>query len=197
MDLEYFQNLLKHKVPHALTRYGDGEWKIFDNANCNRKGFKFNSKLDQNFRRELIKSYMHKNKNYYVADKEPISACVFVNENHLKFLKIVGLFNLFPVIFIGNEKAKVGNLKFKIDAFYPVLNNAWRYHPNLHEELLKEISSHKMPCLVLFACGPYSNVLIYKIWSKNKNNILWNIGSVFDPHLFGKNTRKYHERLSE
>lgn len=197
MDLKDFQKLLEQKQPHALTRYGDGEWNIFDNVNCNRKGFKFNSEIDQEFRQELDVSYNYEAKNYYVADKEPISACLFVNEYYKEFLKGIGIFNLFPVVLIGNEKSNLRKVAFKIDLFFPVENNAWRVHPNLHKEILKEIKKYKNPALVLFACGPYSNVLIHKIFQKNKKHILWNIGSVFDPFLLGKKSRKYHERLEE
>jgi len=197
MDLQYFQQLLQNKKPHALTRYGDGEWNIFDGVNCDRKGFKFDAIKDITLREDLADSYHCEDKNYFVADKEPISACLFVNEYYLDFLKGVGVFNLFPVVFIGNEKANVSNLQFKVDAFFPVSNNAWKFHPNLHEEILAETKKNKAPSLVLFACGPYSNVLIHKIWKKNKKSILWNVGSVFDPMLFGRNTRGYHERLSE
>lgn len=195
MNLQDFQRLLEQKTPHALTRYGDGEWNIFDDVNCDRKGFKFNSETDQMFRQELKASYDFEQKNYFVADQKPISACLFVNEYYKEFLKSVGVFNLFPVIFIGNEKANTQALPFKIDAFYPVSNNAWKFHPNLHEEILSEVKKQKPPCLVLFACGPYSNILIHKIWQKNKKSILWNVGSVFDFHIFGRITRDYQKRI--
>lgn len=197
MNLKDFQKLLEQKQPHALTRYGDGEWNIFDDVNCNRKGFKFDSEIDQKFRQELKDSYDYKEKNYYVADKDPISACLFVNKHYKEFLKGIGIFNLFPVVLIGHEKSNLRKVAFKIDLFFPVSNNAWKVHPNLHEEILEEIKRYKKPALILFACGPYSNVLIHKIWQKNKKHILWNIGSVFDPFLLGKNTRGYHERLEE
>ena len=197
MNLKDFQSLLQQKQPHALTRYGDGEWNIFDNVNCNRKGFKFDSEIDQEFRQELKNSYDYQAKNYYAADKEPISACLFVNEHYKEFLKGIGVFNLFPVVLIGNEKSNLRKVAFKIDLFFPVSNNAWKVHPNLHKEILVEIKKHKSPVLVLFACGPYGNVLIHKIWQKNKKHILWNIGSVFDPMLLGKITRDYQKRLEE
>lgn len=197
MDLKDFQKFLQNKQPHALTRYGDGEWNIFDNVNCHRKGFKFNSEEDQEFRKELKASYDYEGKNYYVADKNPISACLFVNEHYKEFLKGVGVFNLFPVVLIGNEKCMLRKVPFDIDLFFPVSNNAWKHYPDLHKEILREIKGFEIPVLILFACGPYSNVLIHRIWQKNKKNILWNVGSVFDPMLLGRITRDYQKRLEK
>ena len=196
MDIKNFKQLLIKSQPHALVRYGEGEKNIFDQINCNRKGFKYDSIIDEEFRQDLIDSYHYRSANYYVGDKEPISACVFVNENYPIFIsEIVPLFNMYPVLLVGHERSDLSSLPFKIKNFFAVSDNAWRYYPKLADNILVEIKSHQSPVLVLFACGPYSNVLVHKIWEEDKNNILWNIGSTIDPYIFGVNTRQYHERI--
>lgn len=184
MELHDFKLLLSNSIPHALTRYGDGEHNIFDMVNCNRKGFKYNKFTDIEFRKELIESYNYNDRNYYVADKKPISACLFVNENYGDFLnKIVPLFNLYNVILVGNKEADIFNLNFNISDFFAMSDNAWKHNKDVDEQILDLLEFYNKPVLVLFACGPYSNVLIHKIYKENKNHILWNIGSTLDPIL--------------
>ena len=196
MNITNFKKLLCKAQPHALVRYGDGEKNIFDEIDCNRKGFKYDSRIDIEFRIDLLESNNCKTTGYYVADKTPISACLFVNEHYPEFINtVIPLFNMFPVVFVGHENSDLSTLPFKIKKFFPVSDNAWRYYPKLADDILAEINVHKSPVLVLFACGPYSNVLINKIWEVNQNNILWNCGSTFDPYIFGCNTRQYHERM--
>jgi hypothetical protein len=195
MNLNDFKNLLIDNIPHALVRYGDGEKNIFNNINCQRKGFKFDSAMDKSFRQDLLDSYNAKINSYYVADKE-ISACLFVNENYPIFINhVIPLFKSYHVIFIGNDKSDLTKLPFPIKTFFPVSNNAWRYFPNIHNDVLEEIKNNDQPVLVLLACGPYSNVLVHKLWKANNKSIYWNIGSTLDPYLYGEKTRQYHERM--
>jgi len=196
MTLEDFKLLMVKSQPHALTRYGDGEHNIFDDVNCHRKGFKFNSEEDQKLKADLLEAYNSQSPNYYVADKDPISACLFVNQYYPTFLKeVMPLFNMFKIIYVGHETSDITNLPFHVDEFFPVCDNAWKYFPGLYIQILREFRKYKKPILCLFACGPYSNILINKIWKHNKKQILWNIGSTLDPFVYGVNTRQYHERM--
>jgi len=196
MNLHDFKLLLSNFIPHALTRFGDGEKNIFDEVNCDRKGFKYDKEIDGVFHNELIESYNYKSDNYFVADKAPISACLFVNENYKDFFsKIVPLFNLYNVILVGNEKAEIFELPFFVNRFIPVSDNAWRHYTDVQNEIFALLNLWGNTSLVLFACGPYSNVLIHRIWKENKQNILLNIGSTLDPLFYGVNTRQYQERI--
>jgi hypothetical protein len=197
MNIYDFKNFLIKKEPHALVRFGDGEQNIFDDVNCHRKGFSFDKEVDQRMKNDLIASHDYMASNYYMADGECISACLFVNENYKTFMtELVPLFNLYNVIFVGHENSNINNLPFQVNEFFAVSNNAWRFYPTLHLDIFKSLKKYKEDCLVLFACGPYSNILIYRLWSAfKKHHIFLNIGSTFDPFIFGQNTRQYHERL--
>lgn len=197
MNLEEFRLLLINCIPHALVRYGDGERNILNNISCNRKGFRFDAEKDQDFREELIQSYRYnKSCNYYVADNIKMSARVFVNENYIPFLKrIVPLFKQFPIFFICNVRSNRGDLPFVVQNCYRVSDNAWEHNDSLHKFILRDLKDYNSPVLILCAAGPFSNVLIHRIWKETKNHILWNVGSVFDPYLYGRYTRQYQERL--
>lgn len=196
MELTYFKQLLIDKTPHAILRYGDGEKNIFNRENCNRKGFKYDSEKDEEFRQQLLDSYNFRSPNYYVADNNLVSACLFVNQNYERFLKeYTPLLNLFDVIYVGNETSNINNLPFKVSKFFPITDEAWKNFPRLHFYVLQELINYDKPSIILIAGGPYSNVLIHRLWRRNKNHIYINIGSVYDPLVYEKNTRKYHERM--
>lgn len=196
MTIYEFKQLLVKRQPHALTRFGDGERNIFDNIDCNRKGFKYDHLRDQEFKQQLLNSFEYKTENYYVADTTDISACLFVNQFYPIFLsEYVPLFNMFDVIYVGHEQSNLENLPFKVKKFFPVVNNAWKFYPELDISIIQELRKYKAPAIVLFACGPYSNILVHRIWERKKKHILLNIGSVFDPLVYGINTRQYHERV--
>lgn len=196
MDLEHFKILLEHCVPHALTRYGDGEKNIFNNIDCYRKGFKFDSKNDQDFRHDLIDSYNYKSNHYFVADKKPISACLFVNENYEKFFgEILPIFINYKITLVCHKNVDLTFIPFKVAKVFFVSNNAWKHESDLDLKILDSIN-HTKQNLVLFACGPYSNVLIYRLWIKSNIITLWNIGSTLDPIFYKKFTREYQKRIT-
>lgn len=202
---------IENKEPFALIRFGDGEKNIMNNVACKRKGFSYDPRdmRDQLFRAELMDSiYYYNGDHYYIGidDEEiekhingtKIDPMIFVNENYLEFLKkLEEVGKKIPIVLVVNKKAKLGDLPF---AFYKVFfldDNAWRTAGDMDIKITNLLNKFKKPILALVAGGVYTNVLINKIWQKNKKHILIDIGSTLDPFLYGVKTRKYQERLGE
>jgi hypothetical protein len=211
---------IQKKEPFALLRFGDGEYCILRDIHCIRNGFSYNpyDMKDKIFRENLINSLQYNGgKNYFVGIcnkkvkkgyphkwlKEKVSpnstiinASIFVNNNYLEFLdKFIPEFKKHDIIFVGNIKADTTKLPFKVHDFMPITNSVWRDYSNfIYESLIYWLFNEKKCYIVLVAGGVYSCVLIHKLWKANPNHIYIDIGSVFDPYIYGKNTRKYHNR---
>ncbi|MCK9542968.1 MAG: hypothetical protein M0R03_13155 [Novosphingobium sp.] len=202
-ELLLFYQKLVNKQNFSLVRFGDGEHNIMDNVACNRKGFDFDPKdaRDQEFKRDLREAFKFKSPRYYKGldytniEENIVYACLFVNNSYLDFLD-----NFSPLfencIFVGNELGMDWQLPFKPQKYIRIKENAWKdYNSNLLNLFLSNYLTNKNNEIVLVAGGPMSNVLIYKLYKNNPNNTYINVGSVFDPHIFGFLTRKYQERL--
>jgi len=208
-ELKLIYNKIKNKDPFALIRFGDGEKNIINNIACKRKGFSFDPGdiRDRKFQAELTDSLWYKGtKNYFVGikDKEMekevngtiIDPMIFVNENYLEFLHtLVPLFN--DCMLIINKKGKLNKLPFRPKHVMLIKNTFWRYVDAYIFDIGVNYHLNKQNIqIVLVAGGAWSNVLIYKLWKRNKNCIYIDIGSTLDPFIFGKKTRKYQERLN-
>ena len=98
---------------------------------------------------------------------------------------------------VVNKISKLSKIPFNFIGLFSLNDNAWWTAKGLHDEILEQLNTEKQTTLVLVAGGAYSCTLIQKIWHKNKNHILLDIGSTLDPYLFGKYTRQYHKRLNK
>jgi len=198
-ELQIIYNKIKNKENFAFVRFGDGEHNIIKNVSCNRKGFKFDKTRDSVFRQELIESLKFEDENYYkgldCSGKNIFSPRVFVNQNYLDFLK-----NFNPLFegctFVGNIKGRKENLPFKPYSYMAIKNNVWKdIDAQLIEIALAYWLHDKKQHIVLVAGGVWANVFIYNLYLRNPNNIYIDVGSTYDPFLFDKYTRQYHERL--
>jgi len=202
-ELQIIYDKIVNKENFSLVRFGDGESNILNNVLCNRNGFDFNPKdpRDQEFKIKLRDSFKFKSPRYYKGlnysniKENIVSACIFVNENYLEFLHDFS--ELFEnCIFVGNELGMDWQLPFSPERYIRVKENAWKdYNSNLLELYLSNHLKNQRKRIVLVACGPMSNTLIYKLYKNNPDNIYLNVGSTFDPFLFGHLTRQYQERL--
>ena len=205
-DIDIIKMKLISKVPFMLIRYGDGEENILDNIQCQRNGFEYNSEnqIDRQFRQDLIDTLTTSkrtncyigtyNYNLIIENSKIISPSIFINANYPKFIKeIVPIFKSKSVYLICHEDSDINNLPFKCKQIFYVTNNAWKCN-----HLMAEISSfldNESNVLLLFACGPYSCVLIDKLGMGYRDNTYIDIGSTLDPYLFCKNTRQYQRRV--
>ncbi len=206
-DLEKIMNLIKDEIPFSLIRFGDGEENILNNIPCKRQGFEYDSGdvRDQKFRLELEKSLNFYGGNRYFVGTNNfnlsiqgtiISPAIFINQNYPSFLNNIKRVLENRIIYlVCNISGDDRKLPFNIENTYYINDSNWRYEEDLHNLILKHIEKEEKSVIVLIAGGPYSNILIHKLWKTNSENTYIDLGSVLDPYLFGQNTRKYHERL--
>jgi hypothetical protein len=219
-DFNFFLDLLKNNIPHAIVRFGDGELSIIRNKEIDitkkcAGEFKFlpTDKKDLFLRGLLKESISFENPMYFKGIVCPCCgnintfnemknyaktnltwANIFVNSNYsLVKRQYIPLLKERKTILICNKKceSKIKNLPFKPTFLFFVGTNAWKENFSLIEKV-KKFLKDKQKFVLLSCAGPLSNILIYSIWKDQPNkNILINSGSIFDPWIFGK-TRKYH-----
>jgi len=223
-DFDLFVNKIKNNEHFALSRWGDGELMILEN-----KPIDLRHKGDGEFRHDptsesslkmrdvLIKSYTHKDKDYYIgvacqccvgkekfdymrklsdqSERNLTWANIFVNSNYKYFLNdLLPALDGKKVILIANEKgfSNKDNLPFKVDQYYCIGTDAWISNSDLTYKLMMDIGEFNMRDYVfLFAAGPYANILTYELWKYNRNNTYIDIGSTLDKLLGLTVTRLY------
>lgn len=197
---------LKNGDKFSFSKYADGEWAMMLGKPLNNKEFEYTHN-DEFYRQKLIDSYKFKDKNYYLGiacpccclitphgnehydyksfseqDEDHLTfANIFVNSNY-EFYKnnFIPEYSKRLIHLVANKNAKIENLPFKVEKFYPVENTAWKHNYNLIDEIKGQILNDK---LFLFACGPLGNLLAHQLWENNKNNTYMDIGSTLNPWL--------------
>ena len=192
---------LKSKKYFSFSKYADGEWFMMRDIPVNNNEFSY-TKNDQFYKDKLIESFKFKDNDYYVGvscsccqgvehqnmiefseqkNENLTFANIFVNTNYGFYRdNFVEEYKNWDIHLVANKNAKILDLPFKIEKFYPVENTAWRENYSLIEEIKKENFEGK---LFLFACGPFGNMLSHQLWESNKNNIYLDIGSTLNPWL--------------
>jgi hypothetical protein len=192
---------LKSKKYFSFSKYADGEWFMMRDMPVNNNEFNY-TKNDQFYRDKLIESFKFKDDDYYVGVSCPCCqgtehlnmvqfseqknenltfANIFVNANYTFYRdNFIEEYKNWDVYLVANKNAKIQNLPFNIEKFYPVENTAWKENYSLIEEIKKENIKGK---LFLFACGPFGNMLSHQLWQSNKNNTYLDIGSTLNPWL--------------
>lgn len=116
--------------------------------------------------------------------------CNFYKKCETELLPIVKKLNrdVYYVSCISSFPEKLGlNIKksWKINQ-----KDAWKVNTNLYDQIKQEIDNNKNALLICSA-GFFGNILISKL--KHDDNILINIGSVYDPIILGRKTRGYQK----
>lgn len=203
------------KGKFSLCRFGDGEWAgisknpLVCGNNPSRGIYEWTTTGDNdNFSLSselLSESLKYSENEYYVGicpcytemlkfsnqnEKNIVYANIFVNNNYSFFKeKFLEFFGTQKVHLVANKEANISNLPFSIEEFYPVEYNAWIYNLDLIDKINSKNYSNK---LFLFCAGPLSNILCYKLWQNNKNNVYLDIGSTLDPWINTGNPRAYY-----
>jgi hypothetical protein len=192
---------LKSKKYFSFSKYADGEWFMMRDMPVNNNEFNY-TKNDQFYKNKLIESFKFKDDDYYVGVSCPCCqgnehqnmiqfseqknenltfANIFVNTNYGFYRdNFIEEYKNWDIHLVANKNAKILDLPFKIEKFYPVENTAWKENYSLIEEIKKENFEGK---LFLFACGPFGNMLSHQLWESNKNNTYLDIGSTLNPWL--------------
>jgi hypothetical protein len=214
-EIEIFYQKLQNGDKFSLSRYGDGEWSgiigkpLICGENTKKNIIEWTTTgEDERFllsRKYLSESIKFVDDGYFLGIcpcyKEMIEysgqsessityANIFVNDNYSFFVKkYIEFFKTQKIHLVANKESKLDNLPFEIEKFYPVDYNAWINNLDLIEEILEGNCQNK---LFLFCSGPLSNILCYKLWQKNKNNVYLDIGSTLDLWIDTGNVRGYY-----
>jgi len=223
-DFDYFLNKVKNNEHFSLSRWGDGELMILENKFIDiiSKGdgeFKHdpNSKSHLAMRDILMKSYTHKDDNYYIGiachccvgrekfeymknlsnqnENNLTWANIFVNSNYKYFLdEFLPTLKNKKTILVANQVGykNYKSLPFNVDKYIPIEADAWVKNYNISDFLKNEITNNNMKDYIfLFAAGPFANILTYELWVHDKNNTYIDIGSTLDKMLGLQVTRRY------
>ena len=212
-ELEKFYYKLRSKNPFAFSKYADGEWAVIQGHNIANGEFDFKEQEENEFYREkLIDSFKYKHPEYYVGisceccqghnhalmkeqsgqDEEHLTyANLFVNTNYPLYVKdFIPEYKNHKIYLIANEKAKIKNLPFKLEKFYPIGDTAFIKNYNLIEQIKSENIKNS---LFLFCAGPFGNILAHQLFNYNPNNIYMDIGSTLNPWIQSEGfTRDYY-----
>ena len=213
-DLIFFQEKIKNDEPFALTRFGDGEYKIINDQPIDllsKQEFKFDG--EKQLRQELIDSFTYNAPDYYVgiacaccAGNDLFNAMkqyVKVPEFQLTWANIFvnGNYNYFKNNFVETLKTKKvnliapgnhSNLSFITERSFMVGPNAWVEQANLRNELTALIKDKKLTNQIfIFCAGPFANILCHQLFRLYPQNTDIDVGSVFNIELGIGANRKY------
>lgn len=188
--------------PFAFSKFADGEWAVMTNDFLNNREFEYKPDTPAFAKEKLVESIKFRDPNYFIGtccpccngdrakamrefsgqDEDHMTfANVFVNANYEvykdTFLKDYGKYD---VHLVANENAKVDELPFKVEKFYPIGFSAWVNNYDLVAQIRDENLTGK---LFLFCCGPFGNILAHQLHEANKNNTYLDAGSTLNPWL--------------
>ena len=233
--LDNFKSFLEAKSPFSFVRFSDGEIEIlrnryleigggktvfrgreFKNSFPNFDAKKFDPRIHQNIRKDLLSSALFRDKKFFkgiptshndaIKDKEFLLRLnggfelnmtfsdLFLNSNYLRYRKeIVPLFENFENIYvIANYRAKpIGILQKAHHIHIP--DNFFATYDDVIKEVYEQIENIPNGSLVLSSASSLSNILGHRLFLKNYSIIFLDIGtSINDLLSLSHNTRAYH-----
>ena len=98
---------------------------------------------------------------------------------------------------IVNEKGNIDKLPFEFKHCWRVANEeAHRKNMNLVDEISETIEKENLRNNLFLCCaGPFSNILLHKVWQKQPNNFYLDIGSTLDYYMFNAPTRGWLNKM--
>lgn len=209
---DFVMERLSQPGPFALVRFGDGESSILRKIPTGNREFQY--QYDEDFHQALWDAFTYRDRDYYVGICCPCCSLVdsnfqiefgsqdwdhvtfnnvFVNNNYKRIGEFVDLINdndEMPIL-VQNTEGQTDQLPFPCEPFH-VGYNAWHFWEDITEKFLDEHLQKRRDQMILVAAGPFSEVLIHQCFMKAPDNRYVDVGSIFDPWLFGKGTRGYH-----
>jgi hypothetical protein len=207
----------------ALSRFADGEASILKNINVgNRDGWKYQQDKNLVFRSYLRSSLSCNDPNFIygissrnVDEQNYLFLLKFIQQD-IKYLTFSDIWvnNNYDhfranfhkslcssgkrVILLTGSRAKPNRLLDLFDIYdYELFPGNCVKHFETNKDYffakLDLLSSLNDNCIFLIALGPLSNIAIQFLWGINPNNVYLDIGSTYDPILFGRKSRNYHK----
>lgn len=235
--LDNFINLLKSKKPCSFVRFSDGEIEILRNRYLEINGGKtvfrgrefknsfpdfdskkFDPRIHQNIRKDLLSSALFRDKNFFkgiptshndaLKDREFLLRLnggyhtnmtfsdLFLNSNYEKYRKeLVPLFENYENLYvIANYRAKpIGILTNAKHIHIP--DNFFATYDDVVEDVFEQIKNVENGSLILSSASSLSNVLGHRLYLINPNITFLDIGtSINDLLSLSHNTRAYHKQ---
>ena len=174
----------------------------------------FNPSEHKEFRDTLVKTFQHKQENYYKGiscsccvgkenfdfqidlhggDDESLTwANLWVNSNYPLFIQqILPLFYSKKCIFVGNKNANIKTLPFIVKDFR-VGYNAMVNDVNVIDDIKTWINKNNIKNhIFLFSASTFSNLAIYELFKDNKDNTFIDIGTCLSPMIDMPTERDY------
>lgn len=208
-ELNKIYNRLRSGQNFAFSKYADGEDMVMKGEPVDNGEFNFLPYSHEFYRQKLIESLKFKHPDYYVGisceccqgDKHRLMkhfseqgeenltfANVFVNSNYPEYVdKFIPYYATKNVHLIANHGARIDNLPFTIEEYYPVGNTAF---VNDYELIEKIKSKNLKDKLFLFCAGPFGNLLAHQLFKDNQDNTYLDIGSTLNPWLQSEGFRR-------
>lgn len=223
-NLNFYVKRLVDGEPYSFARYGNGEWDcIFKNRARTGSGSQaLTPALRQALMTSLIKS--PRGENFFLAmqSRTYLTRCGLLGpaEQWLdsnapnakwycgevfhtasikqKLYPLVEQLRKMQVVVVGPTylRALEGNA-FKYVKFVSVQGrNCFTQYKSIYNNILNTRQKLKGTVVISFSAGPTTKVLIHDLYSQiGKDTFLIDFGSLWDPYS-GKNTRRYHRRLT-
>lgn len=235
--LDDFILFLKSKTPFTFVRFSDGEVEILRNRyleiNAGKTVFRgrefknnfpdfdskrFDPRIHQNIRKDLLSSALFRNKNFYkgvptfhndaIKDREFLLRLnggfdvnmtfsdLFLNSNYKKYRdEIVPLFENYENIYVvANFRANPIAILSKAKHI-KIPDNFFATYDEIIEDTYNQLQDIPSGSLVLSSASSLSNILGHRLYLKNKNITFLDIGtSINDLLSLSHNTRAYHNQ---
>ena len=219
---------VKSKENFAFSRFSDGELFIMQNKTVvladnhyitgkikgrNRytkeEHKEFYPEKHQKYRKLLLESYKHVQKNYFKGictttdghvgkenflwmlsehggDHETLTySNLLINANYRRFVEdlVPALMNR-KIIYVVNEMAHTDNLPFDIEKKFTIGSNCMINNFDMSEKVANYIEENKVrDHVILCSAASLSNFVIYRCFKENQNNTFLDIGSCLNPLL--------------
>lgn len=236
--LNHFIDMLKKHIPFTFIRFSDGEIEILRNRYLEitqgktlfrgrefKNNFpdfdakKFDPRIHQNIRKDLLASALFREENFYkgtqtshlpngIIDREFLLRLnggfhtnmtfsdLFLNSNYEKYRKeCVPLFENYEKIYvIANYRAKPTGI-LKQAKHIDIPDNFFATYEEVVDNVFQQIENTENGSLILSSASSLSNILGHRLYVRNPNFTFLDIGtSVNDLLTLNHNTRAYHKQ---
>jgi hypothetical protein len=235
IHLDNFISLLKSKTPFSFVRFSDGEIEILRNRYLEIGGGKtvfrgrefknnfpdfdakkFDPRIHQNIRKDLLSSALFRDKNFYKGiptlhneatkdrefllrlnggfDTNMTFSDLFLNSNYRKYRdEVVPLFESYENIYvIANYRSKPIGILEKAK-YINIPDNFFATYDSVVDSVFAQIKDISNGSLILSSASSLSNILGHRMYVQNPNITFLDIGtSINDLLSLNHNTRAYH-----
>lgn len=210
------QHKMKEKGKCSITKYGPGYKRKWGR-------WSYNQNEDKSFHSMMLEALVEPGENYYASlcDNKGYSnyryQTLVLMQDHMKdhtpsviisahapHNKKVhdSLFECFSehknnINVICNEKGDISKLPFTPKKVWRVSNEeAHKKDIGVIDEINKYILDNNIKNEIFLGCaGPFTNILLHRIWKENPTNHYLDIGSTLDYYLFSQPTRGWLNKM--